>query len=125
MAMEFEVIAFIHIPQNRNEFPDALAILASLDHISARKGLPNIKFINQIEPAYGNYIKKISDELPQIKQTWYQDIKEYMCDVSTPTEMGQVEGKRIHKMAMKFYLSRDALYKRDTEMGFLSCLDKD
>lgn len=63
LAREFEHIAFMHIPQNRNDFADALATLASLVSISARKGMSVITFIVQNTPSYGNNVGEISQKI--------------------------------------------------------------
>ena len=113
MASEFEEKSFLHIPRNRNGFADALATLASLIRISDKEHLPSVTISLHKAPAYGNYAGEVSDELPPIQHPWYQHIKEYLRDESTPAEASPTEKRRIHRLAMKFYLSGDALYKRD------------
>lgn len=125
MDSEFEEISFIHIPRNKNDFADALATLVSLIHMPDKEHMPSVTVALQKAPAYGNYVGEVSDELPPIQQPWYQHIKEYLRDGSTPAEASLTEQRRIHRLAMKFYLSGDALYKRDAGLGLLKYLDKD
>lgn len=56
MAREFKDIVFQHISQNRNDFADALATLASLTHISKDKTLLVINITIYNAPTYGNFI---------------------------------------------------------------------
>lgn len=91
MVGEFEDIAFMYVPRNRNDFVDALATLASLVHISTRRGAPAIKFTVQHALAYENGVGEISDKLTPTKPPWYHDIKEYLRDGSIPIGASQTE----------------------------------
>lgn len=79
----------------------------------------------QNAPAYRNLIGEISNEATPFSKPWYQNVKEYFRDRSIPTEANRIKRQRIQKMAFKFYLSGDTLYKRDVAMGLLRCLDKE
>lgn len=91
LASEFEDITFLHVPRNWNDFADALATLASLICISARKGAPAIRFVIQHAPAYGNGFGEISNRWPPTKPPWFHNIKEYLRNGSLPAGASQTE----------------------------------
>ena len=70
------------------------------------------------QPAYCMLIESEFDGEP-----WYHDIKNYLLKGEFPPESSIEDRKYIAKMATKFFLSGQTLYKRSFDSVLLRCVD--
>ncbi|XP_027083542.1 uncharacterized protein [Coffea arabica] len=127
MALEMEVkelmafsLEFRHLPRARNVFADALATLSSMIQYPDELGIEPIRIQLQDKPAHCWVIDKTSGESP-----WYNDIKEFIKTGSYPLEASANDKGFLRRMASKFFLNGEVLYKRTSDLNLLRCIDED
>ncbi|XP_030453603.2 uncharacterized protein LOC115675132 [Syzygium oleosum] len=118
LAKEFQEISFDYLPKSQNQFADALATLSSM--LQATKGL-------DIEPLRIEILKRpaycmIIEEEPD-GESWYHDILNYLQKGEFPQGSEASDRKYLMKLASKFFISGDALYKRSNDSVLLRCID--
>jgi hypothetical protein len=55
---------------------------------------------------------------------WFHDIRHYLLNQEYPTNATTLDKKTMRKLASKFFLSNDVLYKRNHDMVLLRCIDR-
>ena len=93
---------------------DALATLSSMFEISQEGELPMIKMKSHEQSAYYSFIEEESDGKP-----WYFDIKRYLKSKEYPEESNENDKRMLRRLAAKFVLNGDVLYKRNHDMMLL------
>ncbi|XP_027184070.1 uncharacterized protein K02A2.6-like [Coffea eugenioides] len=66
------------------------------------------------------YHYKTSDKSP-----WYNDIKEFIKTGSYPPEASANDKGFLRRMASKFFLNGEVLYKRTSDLNLLRCINED
>ena len=70
------------------------------------------------QPAYCSFIEEESDDKP-----WYFDIKQYLKEREYPEGASENDKRMLRRLAMKFILNGEVLYKRNHDMVLLRCVD--
>ncbi|XP_071926086.1 uncharacterized protein [Coffea arabica] len=120
LARQFQSLEFRHLPRTRNVFADALATLSSMRQYPDELGIKPIRIQLQDKPAHCWVINKTSGNSP-----WYNDIKEFMKIGSYPSEATANDKGFLRRMASKFFLNGEILYKRNSDLNLLRCIDED
>jgi len=97
---------------------DALATLSSMFEISQEGELPMIRMKSHDHPAYCSFIEEESNG-----KSWYFDIKRYLKSKEYPEESNENDKRMLRRLAAKFVLNGDVLYKRNHDMMLLRCVD--
>ncbi|XP_050875895.1 uncharacterized protein LOC127079552 [Lathyrus oleraceus] len=111
---KFDKITFSHIPREENQMEDALATLASMYKLIWPNHQPNIEIRRFNEPAHYLTTAEESDDKP-----WFFDIKRYLEEQEYPAEASSLDKRTIRRLASKFFLNGDVLYKRNYDMVLL------
>ncbi|XP_060210705.1 uncharacterized protein LOC132637662 [Lycium barbarum] len=114
----FQEVQFKHIPRNQNEFPDALATIASMIQHPDSKYIDPLKIKIKDQPAHCAFVEVEIDGKP-----WYVDIKIYLEKGEDPEGIIINRKKTIRKLANGFFLNKNVLYKRTPNLGLLRCVD--
>jgi len=114
----FDTITFHHISRDDNQLAYALATLSSMFEVNQEGELPKIKMRSHEQPAYCSFIEEELDSKP-----WYYDIKQYLKKREYPEGASENDKRMLRRLAMKFILNGEVLYKRNHDMVFLRCLD--
>lgn len=115
----FDEITFHHIPREENQLADALATLASMFKVKWKNKSPYINIEHLDEPTYYLASEEESNGKP-----WYYDIKMYVEKQVYPDNASITDTKALSKLASKFFLSGDVLYKRSYDFVLLICVDR-
>ena len=114
----FDIITFHHISREDNQLADALATLSSMFEVNQGGELPKIKMKSHEHPAYCSFIEEESDDKP-----WYFDIKQYLKNREYPEGASENDKQMLRRLAAKFILNGEVLYKRNHDMVLLRCVD--
>jgi len=114
----FDIITFHHISREDNQLADALATLSSMFEVNRGGELRMIKMKSHEHSTYCSFIEEESDDKP-----WYFDIKRYLKNKEYPEESNENDKRMLRRLAAKFVLSGDVLYKRNHDMMLLRCVD--
>ncbi|XP_030439587.2 uncharacterized protein LOC115661453 [Syzygium oleosum] len=118
LIKEFEEISFKYLPRSQNQFADALATLSSMLQVMEGLDIEPLKIEILTCPAYCSAIADEPDEKP-----WYHDIMNYLQRGKYPPGSELTDQKYIRKLASKFFISGNALYKRSFDSILLKCVD--
>ena len=119
LASKFRELEFRHIPRSRNVFADALATLSSMIQHPDELTIEPIQIQLQEKPAHCLVVEETSDGRP-----WYHDIKEFIRNQSyTPGTDSAAKGF-LRRMASRFFLTGEVLYKKTADLGLLRCVDE-
>ncbi|XP_050895340.1 uncharacterized protein LOC127101959 [Lathyrus oleraceus] len=116
---KFDKITFSHIPREENKMADALATLASMYKLIWPNHQPNIEIRRFDEPTHYLTTIEEGDDKP-----WFFDIKHYLEKQEYPKEASSLDKRTIRRLASKFFLNGDVLYKQNYDMVLLRCMDK-
>jgi len=107
LAESLDEIKFTHLGRDKNQFADALAILASMATIGGRAKIQpiGIEIINS--PAHCGLIEEEENVNP-----WYIDIKRFNQYQEYPSGALKIDKKTLRRMAMEYYIDEEILYKR-------------
>ncbi|XP_027150339.1 uncharacterized protein LOC113750576 [Coffea eugenioides] len=120
LAKQFQKLEFRHLPRARNAFADALATLASMIQYPDELKIEPIQVQLQDKPAHCWVANESSDNVP-----WYSDLKEFLKTGSYPLHAGTKDKNFLRRMASKFFLNGEVLYKRTSDLNLLRCIDED
>ncbi|XP_027171637.1 uncharacterized protein K02A2.6-like [Coffea eugenioides] len=120
LARQFQRLEFRHLPQARNAFADVLATLSSMIQYPDELGIEPIRIQLQDKPAHCWVIDNSSGKSP-----WYNDIKKFIQTGSYPPEASANDKGFLRRMASKFFLNGEVLYKRTSDLNLLRCIDED
>lgn len=107
----FDEITFHHVPRAENQIADALAMLASMFQVRFINEVPLITIERKIALAYFLLVEEEIDEKP-----WFYDIKNYLQNQEYPVNATTLDKKTLRRLASKFFLSKEVLYKRNYDM---------
>ena len=115
LTQEFNMVEFMQIPRSQNIGADEVLKLASSEE---REISTDLVMEVQKHPS----IEEITTFTIQSTGSWMTPIISYLQDGHLPqyTE----EAKKIRKMAARFTILNDALYKRSFSMPYLKCVDE-
>lgn len=119
LLSKFDKITFSHIPQEENQMEDALETLASMYKLIWPNHQPNIEIWHFDKPAHNLTTVEESDD-----KSWFFDIKHYLEKQEYPAEASSLNKRTIRRLASKFFLNRDMLYKRNYDTVLLRCVDQ-
>ncbi|XP_050875926.1 uncharacterized protein LOC127079585 [Lathyrus oleraceus] len=117
---KFDKITFSHIPREENQMADTLATLESMYKLIWPNHQPSIEIRRFDEPAHYLTTGEESDGKP-----WFFDIKHYLEKQEYLTNASSLNRRTIRRLASKFLLNGDVLYKCNYDMVLLRCVDKD
>ncbi|XP_027155474.1 uncharacterized protein LOC113755765 [Coffea eugenioides] len=120
LAKQFQNLEFRHLPRARNAFADALATLASMIQYPDELKIEPIQVQLQDKPAHCWVANESFDNVP-----WYSDLKEFLKTGSYPLHAGTKDKNFLRRMASKFFLNGEVLYKRTSDLNLLRCIDED
>ncbi|XP_050916480.1 uncharacterized protein LOC127131610 [Lathyrus oleraceus] len=116
---KFDKITFSHIPREENQMENALGTLASMYKLIWPNHQPNIEIRHFDEPTHCLTMAEESGDKP-----WFFDIKQYIEKQEYPAKASILDNRTIRRLASKFFLNGDVLYKRNYDMVLLRCVDK-
>ncbi|XP_050890455.1 uncharacterized protein LOC127095866 [Lathyrus oleraceus] len=116
---KFDKITFSQIHREENQMENALETLASMYKWIWPNHQPNIDSRHFDEHVHCLTTKEESYDKP-----WFFDIKHYLEKQEYPTEASNLDKRAIRRLASKFFLNGDVLYKRNYDMVLLRCMDK-
>ncbi|RDY06253.1 rnhA, partial [Mucuna pruriens] len=108
----FDVVTFCHIPREENQTADALATLSAMVQVNEGQEM-TIQVRQQPQMAYSE---------PNA-EPWYFDIKRYLEMGEYPDRAFENRKRTLRRLASSFLLSGAILYKRNTDMILLRCVD--
>ncbi|XP_039173498.1 uncharacterized protein LOC120295942 [Eucalyptus grandis] len=118
LVKEFDEISFEYLPRAHNQFADALATLSSMLQVTDGLEVEPLKIEVLPKPTYYMIITEEPDGKP-----WYYDIMNYIKRQEFPKGSTLADRKYIMKMASKFFVSGENLYKRSYDSVLLRCVD--
>ncbi|XP_050915999.1 uncharacterized protein LOC127131109 [Lathyrus oleraceus] len=118
LLAKFDKITFSDIPREENQMADALATLASMYKLIWHNHQPNIEIRHFDEHVHCLTTTEESDDKP-----WFFDIKHYLDKQEYPVEASSLDKRTIRRLASKFFLNGDVLYKQNYDMVLLKCMD--
>ncbi|MCQ7416301.1 reverse transcriptase domain-containing protein [Salmonella enterica] len=118
LSHKFEEITFDYLPRESNQIADALATLAVMFNIDPNHEVQPIKMGRVDVSASCMNIEEEFDDKP-----WFQDIKHYLKCGTYPLNASENDKRTLRKLAMKFFLNGEILYKRNHDMVLLRCVD--
>ncbi|KAL3739299.1 hypothetical protein ACJRO7_020671 [Eucalyptus globulus] len=117
LIKEFDEVSFEYLSRSHNQFADALATLSSMLQVTDGLEVEPLKIEVLPRPAYCMVVTEESDKKP-----WYYDIMNYIQKQGFPEESTPADRKYIMKMASKFFVSGENLYKRSYDSVLLRCV---
>ncbi|KAA3469778.1 RNA-directed DNA polymerase (Reverse transcriptase), Ribonuclease H [Gossypium australe] len=110
LIKDFDDITFCYLPRDENQMVDALATLASMVRVNKQDNVKPIQISIYEVPAYCyNIEKEKRDDHP-----WYHDILQYVT---------KNDKRTLRRLANKYVLDREILYKRRKDQVLLKCVD--
>ena len=123
----FTKVELHHIPREENQMADALATLSSMLQVNHWNHVPMIKVQRLDRPAH---VFTVSDAIVRTdsgevdNRPWYCDIKQFLQSRGYPPGASNKDKKALRRLASKFLLDGDVLYKRNFDMVLLRCVDE-
>ncbi len=99
LSKQFERINFSHMPQDKNQFADALATLASIVGILVENLIEPLEIEISEHPAYCCVIEEANGE------PWYANIKKYLKLGEFPKGATHYDRKVIRRLVCRYFLS--------------------
>ncbi|XP_039162794.1 uncharacterized protein LOC120290563 [Eucalyptus grandis] len=118
LVKEFEEVSFQYLPRSHNQFANAPVPLSSMLQVTDGLEVEPLKIEVLLKPAYCMIVTKELDGKP-----WYYNIKNCIKKQEFPEGSTQAGRKYIMKMASKFFVSGENLYKRSYDSVLLRCID--
>ena len=97
----------------------ALATLSAMFKVTWPNHEPRIIIRHFEDPAYCLAIEEGPDEKP-----WFYDIKRYPEKQEYPEDDSIIDKRTMRRLASKFFLSGNVLYKINYDMVLLRCVEK-
>ncbi|RDX91773.1 rnhA, partial [Mucuna pruriens] len=117
----FDDISFHHVPREENQIAKALATL--LATVQANEGQEiTIHVRQQSRVAYCQYLGQ--DTAGTNPEPWYFDIKRYLEKGEYLEGASENNKRTFRRLATGYLLSGATLYKRNTDMTLLQCVDQ-
>ncbi|XP_039165194.1 uncharacterized protein LOC120291607 [Eucalyptus grandis] len=118
LVKEFDEISFEYLSMSHNQFADALATLSSMLKVTEGLEIEPLKIVVLAKPAYCMVVTEEPDGKP-----WYYDIMTYIQKREFPEGSNPTDRKHLMKLASKFFISGDTLYKRSFNSVLLRCVN--
>ncbi|KAL3749236.1 hypothetical protein ACJRO7_010349 [Eucalyptus globulus] len=118
LVNQFKEISFEYLPRSHNQFVDALTTLSSMLQATDGLEVEPLKIEVLPKPAYCMIITEEPDG-----KSWYYDIINYIKRQEFPEGSTPADRKYITKMASKFFVSGENLYKRSYDSVLLRCVE--
>ncbi|XP_056169573.1 uncharacterized protein LOC130138710 [Syzygium oleosum] len=118
LVTEFDEISFDYLSRSHNQFADALATLSSMLQVTNDLEIEPLKIEVLTRPVHCMAVTEEPDGKP-----WYYDIMNYIKEQQFPEGITPADRKYIMKMATKFFVSGENLYKRSYDSILLRCVD--
>ncbi|RDX97071.1 Gypsy retrotransposon integrase-like protein 1, partial [Mucuna pruriens] len=116
----FDAVTFRQIPREENQMADALATLSTMVQVNEGQEMI-IQGRQQPQMAYCQCLTRGIAE-PNA-EPWYFDIKRYLEKGEYPDGASENGKRTLRRLASGFLLSGATLYKRNTDMTLLRCVD--
>ncbi|RDX90157.1 Retrovirus-related Pol polyprotein from transposon 17.6, partial [Mucuna pruriens] len=116
----FDTITFCHVPREENQTTYALATLSAMVQVNEGQEMV-IQVRQQPQTAYCQCLTRGMAE--PSTEPWYFDIKKYLEKGEYPDEASENSKRTLRRLASGFLLSGIVLYKRNTDMTLLRCVD--
>ncbi|XP_059316890.1 uncharacterized protein LOC132067618 [Lycium ferocissimum] len=114
----FKSIDFSHTLRAQNEFADALATIAFVIQHHESTHIDLLEITLKEEHTHCAHIEAEPDGKP-----WYTNIKAYLEKGECPPESSANQKKPIRRLANRFFLNKEVLYKKTLDLGLLRCVD--
>ena len=121
---DFDEITFRHIPIYENQLAHALATLETIFKVIFLNHASNIHILRYKEPTHVFPSHCLSTKDVSYEKTWYYDIKKYLEKQEYPEGARICDKRTLRRLASKFLLSGDILYKRNYDSVLLRCVDR-
>ena len=112
LIYEFDKVVFVQVPRSQNMVADEISKLTSLEKGGRNKGLT-------MEVQKHPSIEEVPTFTIQSMNSWMTPIVSFLQDGYLPQDAD--EARKIKKMAARFTILNDALYKRGFSMPYLKC----
>ncbi|XP_050886154.1 uncharacterized protein LOC127091525 [Lathyrus oleraceus] len=112
----YNEISFHHIPREKNQLADTLAMLAPMFNVKWKNEAPAIYIDHLDEPTHCLEIDAYSYDNP-----WFYNIKTYIEKQTYPDGISITNKKAIRRLCSKFFLNGIVIYKRNYGYVLLSC----
>jgi hypothetical protein len=122
----FTKVELHHIPRDENQMADALATVSSMFRVNHWNDVPTIKVQRLDRPAHVFTIEEVpsqADEDVNGGKPWYYDIKQFLQNHEYPPGASNKDKKTLRRLASRFLLNGEILYKRNYDMVLLRCVD--
>lgn len=111
-------MSFNHMSRDKNQFINALAILAAMTIINCEVNVQPFQIEAGFSSAYYLNIKAEPNGQPQ-----YYDIRQYIKTREYPLRTSKADKKNLQRLFMNFFLNREVIYKRSFSDTLLRCVD--
>ena len=106
------------MPREENYLADALATLATMFKVNANAETQLVKLEVRESQAHCACIQGEPDG-----NHWYHDILRYIKDQQYPKLANDNDKRTLRRLAMRFFLDKDILYKKGKDQILLRCVD--
>ncbi|XP_059285605.1 uncharacterized protein LOC132039076 [Lycium ferocissimum] len=118
LCKNFRKIEFKHTPRVQNEFANAFATISSMIQHPERSYIDPLEISLKEQHAYCSHMEAEPNRMP-----WYADVKNYLEIRKYPKYATSNQKKTIQRMAKTFFLNREILYRRTSNLGLLRRVD--
>ncbi|RDY13949.1 Gypsy retrotransposon integrase-like protein 1, partial [Mucuna pruriens] len=116
----FDTITFCHVHREENQTVDALATLSAMVQVNEGQEMV-IQVRQQPQTVYCQCLTREMEE--PSTEPWYFDIKRYLQKGEYHDGASENSKQTLRRLASGFFLSETVLYKRNTNMTLLRCVD--
>ncbi|RDY12591.1 Pol polyprotein, partial [Mucuna pruriens] len=117
----FNAISFHNVPHEENQIVDALATISAMVQVNEGQEI-TIHVRQQPHVAYYQYLGQEAAKIDL--EPWYFDIKKYLEKGEYPKGASENNKRTLRRLAAGYLLSGAILYKRNTDMMLLRCVDQ-
>ncbi|PKI44090.1 hypothetical protein CRG98_035517, partial [Punica granatum] len=118
LVENFEKVSFTYTPRMKNQFADALAMLASMVSITKENLIEPLEFEIARGPAHCDVIDAVDGK------PWYAEIKHLLQTGQFPAFIDRHDRRTLWCIAANFFLSGETLYRHSFDATLLRCVDK-
>ncbi|XP_060183093.1 uncharacterized protein LOC132613051 [Lycium barbarum] len=118
LCKKFKKIKFKHTLRAQNEFDDALGTIASMIQHPESSHIDLLEISLREDPSYCSHVEAEPDGKP-----WYTDIKMYLGKEEYLQNTTRNQWKTLRRMANRFFLNKEILYKLTPDLGLVRCVD--
>ncbi|XP_038991337.1 uncharacterized protein LOC120114537 [Hibiscus syriacus] len=118
LIREFEEVTFHYLPREENQMADALVTLAVALKVNEHSSMMSIGM-----QAYGYPTHCYSIEEEDDGNLWYYDILLYNKYQNYPNQATENDKRTIRRMATRYVIDGEILYKKSHNQVLLRCMD--